>query len=134
MKSHTTLGAETLRIAEERLGSCSFLNLATEIALTHHERWDGTGYPKEIAGDKIPISGRLMAVADVYDALINKRVYKEAFSHDKAKEIILEWREKNFDPRVVDAFIEIEKQFIEIAAQFQDNVPAIELKNKEDLS
>ncbi|WP_170299820.1 HD domain-containing phosphohydrolase [Desulfobacter hydrogenophilus] len=128
MKSHTTLGGETLRITEERLGSSSFLNLATEIALTHHERWDGTGYPKGIAGDKTPISGRLMAVADVYDALINKRVYKEAFSHDKAKEIILEWREKNFDPRVVDAFIEIEKQFIEIAAQFQDNVPAIDFK------
>lgn len=120
MKTHTILGGDSLKIAEERLGSSSFLNLATEIALTHHERWDGNGYPRGIRSNEIPLSGRLMAVADVYDALISKRVYKEAFSHDKAKAIITEWRGKNFDPRVVDAFFEIEHEFQEIAAAYQD--------------
>lgn len=121
MKSHTTLGGSSLKIAAERLGSNSFLNLAREIALTHHERWDGKGYPLGIKGDDIPLSGRLMAVADVYDALISKRIYKEAFSHDKAREIITEWRGQNFDPRIVEAFFATEAQFLEIAAEFQDN-------------
>jgi len=121
MKTHATLGADSLKIAADRLGSNSFLNLAMEIALTHHERWDGNGYPNGIKGDDIPVSGRLMAVADVYDALISKRVYKEAFSHDKAKGIIIDWKGKNFDPRVVEAFLEIEEEFLEIAAAFQDS-------------
>ncbi len=120
MKTHTTLGADSLKIAEDRLGSNSFLNLAREIALSHHERWDGNGYPRGTSGDDIPVSGRLMAVADVYDALISKRVYKEAFSHDKAKGIITDWKGKNFDPRVVEAFLEIEDEFLEIAAAFHD--------------
>ncbi len=121
MKTHTTLGGSALKIAEDRLGNNSFLNLAREISLTHHERWDGNGYPKGISGEDIPISGRLMAVADVYDALISKRIYKEAFSHDKAKEIITDWRGKNFDPRVVDAFFESENEFLKIAGEFLDN-------------
>ncbi|MBT4262915.1 MAG: HD domain-containing protein [Deltaproteobacteria bacterium] len=121
MKSHTTLGGSSLEIAADRLGTNSFLNLAREIALTHHERWDGKGYPLGIKGDDIPISGRLMAVADVYDALISKRVYKEAFSHDKACRIITEWQGVNFDPRMVKAFFAIEDQFLEIAGEFQDN-------------
>ena len=120
MKTHTSLGGNALKIAEDRLGSNSFLNLAREIALTHHERWDGAGYPNGISGDEIPVSGRLMAVADVYDALISKRVYKEAFSHEKAKEIITDWRGKNFDPRVVDAFYESESTFLEIASEYVD--------------
>jgi len=121
MKSHAALGAASLKIAAERLGSNSFLNLAREIAMTHHERWDGKGYPHGIQGDAIPISGRLMAVADVYDALISKRVYKEAFSHEKARQIITEWQGMNFDPNVVEAFFAIEDEFLEIAGEFQDN-------------
>ncbi|MBU2647297.1 HD domain-containing protein [bacterium] len=120
MKTHTTLGGDSLKIAEERLGSNSFLKLAREIAMTHHERWDGKGYPRGIKGDDIPISGRLMSVADVYDALISKRVYKEAFSHEKARTIITDWKDKNFDPRVVDALFAIEDQILEIAARYGD--------------
>lgn len=120
MKKHTILGAESLEIAEERLGRNSFLKTAREIAITHHEKWDGSGYPNGMKEDEIPISGRLMALADVYDALISKRIYKEAYSHEKAKEIILSWKGKNFDPEVVDAFITMENQFIEIASQHKD--------------
>ncbi len=121
MRRHPHLGGEALRTAEEKLGTNSFLKFAREIALTHHEKWDGTGYPKRLKGDDIPISGRLMAVADVYDALISKRVYKPAFTHDKAKEIITGWRGENFDPGLVDAFLQTEQQFIEIAQEFNDN-------------
>ena len=120
MKTHTVLGSESLRVAEERLGSNSFLQLATEIAITHHERWDGKGYPNQLEGDQIPVSGRLMAVADVYDALISKRIYKPAYTHEEAKRIILDWRGKNFDPRVVDAFLASEETFKKIAGEFQD--------------
>ena len=120
MKRHPFLGGEALKVAEEKLGSTSFLTLAREIAMTHHEKWDGTGYPRQLKGDDIPLSGRLMAVADVYDALISKRVYKPAFTHEKAKQIIVDWRGINFDPRVVDAFLAEEEQFIRIAAEFKD--------------
>lgn len=120
MKRHPHLGGEALRVAEERLGSNSFLKIAREIALTHHEKWDGTGYPRRLKGEEIPLSGRLMAVADVYDALISKRVYKPAFSHDKAKEIIIDWKGVNFDPKVVEAFLAEEDQFKKIAAEFSD--------------
>lgn len=120
MKRHPHLGSESLRVAEEKLGSNSFLRLAREIAISHHEKWDGTGYPQQLKGEKIPLSGRLMAVADVYDALISKRVYKPAFTHDKAKEIIQDWKGINFDPRLVDAFIDVEQQFISIAKELTD--------------
>ena len=120
MKRHPHLGSESLRGAEESLGSNSFLKLAREIALTHHEKWDGTGYPQGLKGNDIPLSGRLMAVADVYDALISKRVYKPAFTHEKAKEIILEWENINFDSRIVNVFLQEEKQFIQIAAELSD--------------
>jgi len=120
MKTHAALGSESLSVAEERLGSNSFLHIASEIAISHHERWDGTGYPEKLQDVQIPISGRLMAVADVYDALISKRVYKPAFTHEKAKEIILDWRGKHFDPRVVDAFVAEEASFQQISQEFQD--------------
>ncbi|MCW9034742.1 MAG: HD domain-containing protein [Rhodospirillales bacterium] len=120
MKTHTTLGAESLAVAEKELGSTSFLRYAKEIALTHQEKWDGSGYPQKLKGDQIPISGRLMAIADVYDALISKRVYKPAFSHEKACEIILEGRDKHFDPDLIDAFAEISQEFADIAEQFRD--------------
>ncbi|HAS6072185.1 TPA: HD domain-containing protein [Vibrio vulnificus] len=121
MKGHPQIGADALSIAEKRMGSSSFLRVAKEISLSHHEKWDGSGYPNQLAGEAIPLSGRLMALADVYDALISKRVYKPAFSHDKAKEIILDGKGKHFDPQVVDAFLAVEAQFCRIAAQYQDS-------------
>ncbi len=120
MKGHAEIGANALSIAEQHLGSSSFLDVAKEIALTHHEKWDGNGYPNQLKGEEIPLSGRLMALADVYDALISKRVYKPAFSHEKAKTIILEGNGAYFDPEIVQAFLEVEEEFKRIAAKFQD--------------
>ncbi len=120
MKTHAALGAEALAVAERKLGGSSFLRYAREIAGSHHEKWDGGGYPAGLSGDAIPISGRLMAVADVYDALISKRVYKEAFGHERAMAIIREGRGGHFDPDIVDALDRIEGQFIEIAAKYAD--------------
>lgn len=121
MKSHTTLGRDAILAAERRLGlELPFLTYAKEIAYTHQEKWDGTGYPEGLSGDDIPISGRLMAVADVYDALICRRIYKEGMSHEKAVGIILESKGTHFDPDVVDAFMEIAGEFKEIAKRFED--------------
>ncbi|NMM42885.1 two-component system response regulator [Rhodospirillaceae bacterium KN72] len=122
MKTHPTLGAEAISAAEEGLDEkdSSFLRYAREISQYHHEKWDGSGYPFGLKGDDIPVSGRLMAVADVYDALISKRVYKPAFPHEKAVSLILEGRGGHFDPRIVDAFAEIADRFDEIAAAFAD--------------
>lgn len=121
MKQHAQLGADALLVAESQLGSNSFLRLAREIAACHHEKWNGSGYPQGLLGDDIPLSARLMALADVYDALISKRVYKPAFSHDKAKAIILEGEGTHFDPRVVQAFLECEDEFKQIAVAFKDS-------------
>lgn len=118
MKKHTIYGGESLMVGIKELGEDSFLTLAKEIALTHHEKWDGSGYPRGLARTEIPISGRLMALSDVYDALISKRVYKNAFTHDEAKEIILEGRGTHFDPDIVDAFIRKEARFIEIMEKY----------------
>lgn len=120
MKQHPQIGADALQVAEDQLGSNSFLKIAREISLTHHEKWDGSGYPNGLSGEAIPLSGRLMAVADVYDALISKRVYKPAFSHEKARDIIVEGKGSHFDPGVVDAFLAIETTFTEIALEFKD--------------
>lgn len=120
MKTHAQVGANALLVAEGHRGSSYFLDFAREIALTHHEKWDGSGYPRGMKGDEIPLSGRLMALADVYDALLSKRVYKPAFSHEKAKSIILEGSGSHFDARIVEAFIACEQEFIEIKNQFKD--------------
>jgi response regulator RpfG family c-di-GMP phosphodiesterase len=119
MKKHPHYGYEALRVAEERLGSTSFLQHARQIALRHHEKWDGSGYPDGIAGEEIPLAGRLMAIADVYDALISKRVYKEAFSHEKAVDIIKEGSGVHFDPVLVDVFLKKEKEVMAIAAKYR---------------
>ncbi len=122
MKKHPTLGRDALLRAEQMLGSTSsFLQLAREIAYSHHEKWDGTGYPDGVQGDAIPLPGRIMAIADVYDALISKRCYKPAFSHEKAVEIICEGRGKHFDPALVDAFVACADEFREIASRFKDD-------------
>lgn len=121
MKLHTVYGRDSLLGAEARLGENSFLRFAREIAYTHHEKWDGSGYPEGLKGEDIPASGRLMALADVYDALISKRVYKEAFSHEKAREIISEGKGSHFDPDVVDAFYRLEEDFKRIAYENRDH-------------
>lgn len=119
MKTHTTIGRDTINrsINEINLENVSsFLQIGREIAISHHEKWDGSGYPMGLLGEGIPLSGRLMAISDVYDALTSKRVYKDAFSHEKAVAIILEGRGKHFDPDLVDAFIELESKFYDIAS------------------
>jgi len=120
MKQHPKIGADALKVAEDRLGGNSFLTIAGIISLTHHEKWDGNGYPNGLAGENIPLPGRLMAVADVYDALISKRVYKDAFSHEKSMSIIKQDKGKHFDPVIVDALVAIENEFIQIAGEFSD--------------
>ncbi len=122
MKNHTVYGRDAIIEAEKLQGNpdSSFLQVAREIAYGHHEKWDGSGYPKGLSGQEIPFSGRLMAVADVYDALISKRVYKPAFSHEKASDIIRKGRGGHFDPKVVDAFERINDEFHSIARQFAD--------------
>ncbi len=121
IKLHTIYGYNALKAAQKGLGENSFLHYASEIAYCHHEKWDGSGYPRGLIGDAIPLSGRLMAIADVYDALINKRVYKASMSHEKAREIILEGKGTHFDPIIVDAFIVLQTTFKEIAQKYRDN-------------
>lgn len=123
MKSHPTLGMQALAVAEASMGGepCHFLGVAKEIVHGHHERWDGSGYPQGQAGDAIPLSARLMAVADVYDALISRRVYKPPLPHPQAVEMIIQGRGTHFDPRVVDAFREREEDFRQIALAHADN-------------
>jgi putative two-component system response regulator len=121
MKTHTTLGRDAIVMAEEQLGvPVEFLRLAKEIAYSHQEKWDGSGYPEGLAGDAIPISARLMALADVYDALRSRRVYKEPMSHEVSARIIKDGRGKHFDPDVVDAFLALEGRFQEIADRYVD--------------
>jgi putative two-component system response regulator len=97
------------------------LRFAKEIAYNHHEKWDGSGYPRGLSGDAIPVSARLMALADVYDALISRRVYKEGMSHVKAMSIIMEGRGKHFDPDVVDAAFQLEEELQDIARRYMDS-------------
>lgn len=121
MKTHTTLGRDAIAQAEMELGlELPFLKFAKEIAYGHQEKWDGSGYPQGLVGDAIPISARLMALADVYDALISRRVYKEAMPHEQAVEIIVEGRDKHFDPDMVDAFLELQWEFKAIADTYID--------------
>lgn len=122
MKNHTLYGRNTLDVAIREIGNSDLLSLAKEIAYTHHERWDGKGYPVGLERGEIPISGRIMALADVYDALVSKRVYKEAYSHEKSREIILRGRGTQFDPDVVDAFLLNEEFFKEIVEKYKDKV------------
>ena len=118
MKKHTLYGSETIRMARNFLGEDSFLQVADEIALNHHERWDGSGYPRGLRGNEIPIPGRLMAAADSYDAIISPRLYKPAISHKEAIRLIRNLRGVYFDPDVVDAFLEVSDEFAEIASRF----------------
>lgn len=122
MKTHTTKGAHTLERAMELHPDAAFLRMARDITLSHHERYDGTGYPARLAGDEIPLAGRIVALADVYDALTSSRVYKEAFDHETARHLIVTERGKQFDPDVVDAFVSAEEEFLDIREHFTDDV------------
>jgi len=122
MKTHTTLGRDAIQRAEDQLGlSVDFLRMAKEIAYSHQEKWDGSGYPQGLAGEEIPMSARLMAVADVYDALISRRVYKAGMPHEQAVEIIRQGRAIHFDPDVCDVFLANAEQFHVIAERFADS-------------
>lgn len=120
MRTHAPLGRDALATAAKGNEASAFLCLAQEIALNHHEKWDGSGYPAGLAGENIPLSARLMALADVYDALISKRVYKVAMTHEQAREIILDGSDSHFDPRIVEAFVATEAEFIAIADKYGD--------------
>jgi len=111
IKRHTTLGGDAIKAIEANIEGQSFLALGKEIAYNHHEKWDGSGYPRGLNGAGIPLSARIIALADVYDALTTRRFYKEAFSHKKSRQIILELKGTHFDPEVVDVFLALEGEF-----------------------
>lgn len=117
MKQHTTIGANTLREVYQKYPNNYFIAIGIEVAQSHHEKWDGSGYPNGINGEEIPLSARIMTLADVYDALRSKRVYKDAFSHEKSREIIFEGRGKHFDPLIIDVFLENEQEFAKIYSE-----------------
>jgi putative two-component system response regulator len=122
MKAHTTMGGETLSAAVRQYPETSYFTMARDIALTHHENYDGSGYPQGMRGDEIPLSGRIVAVADVYDALTSRRPYKRAFDHCEAKGIMLQ-RQRHFDPLVLAAFLEAEQRFIAVRETMGDAEP-----------
>lgn len=114
MKKHAEIGARTLDTAAGAYPEAKFLCMARDIARYHHEKFDGSGYPEGLSGENIPLCGRIVALADVYDALTTKRVYKPAFSHEKAVAIIREGRGRHFDPDIVDAFEATQERFVAI--------------------
>ncbi len=121
MKTHTTLGRDAIVHAEQALGTeVAFLSMAKEIAYSHQEKWDGSGYPLGLRGNAIPLSGRLMAVADVYDALISRRIYKQPMPHAQAVEVIQQASAKHFDPAIVEAFLQCQDNFRAIANTYSD--------------
>ncbi|MEX2287504.1 MAG: response regulator [Planctomycetaceae bacterium] len=121
MKSHVLIAAETLDAAIRIQPDAEFLRMARDIALTHHERFDGSGYPHGLVAEQIPLCGRIVALADVYDALTARRVYKNALTHDVAKSIILEGNGVHFDPDIVEAFLRREDEFMTIQQRFADS-------------
>jgi putative two-component system response regulator len=120
MKRHAETGAETLNAALQKYPGREFLRVARDIAWAHHEWWNGEGYPRGLRGAEIPLAARIMAVADVYDALTMKRVYKTAQPHEIARGIILKESGTHFDPRIVEAFLVVEEEFVKVRDGFQD--------------
>jgi len=120
MKTHAEIGAQTLDAALRRFPGAKFLQMARDIAATHHERWDGKGYPRGLKGEQIPLCGRIVALADVYDALTSKRVYKSAMAHEVAKTIIVGDSGTHFDPAVVEAFVASEAAFLLVRQQCEE--------------
>lgn len=133
MKTHTTLGRDAIARAEQSMGTeLPFLAMAKEIAYCHQEKWDGTGYPQGLRGEQIPIPARLMALADIYDALISPRVYHAALSQDEAVSVIERSRGTHLDPDVVDAFLEVKEQLYAISLTYADT--QLEIRRREALS
>lgn len=127
MKRHTVIGGETLDAAAQAHPEASFLWMARDIAWTHHERYDGSGYPRGMAGEEIPLCGRIVSLADVYDALTTKRIYKPAYGHERARSLILEGAETHFDPDIVQAFLANEDRFEAVWEQFAtQGAPALD--------
>ncbi|MBN1150413.1 response regulator [candidate division WOR-3 bacterium] len=120
MKNHTLIGFNTLIEAYNKSPRAKYLKMSAEIAKYHHEKYDGTGYPEGLSGEGIPLSARIVALADFYDALVSRRIYKEPYSHETAKTIILQNKGKHFDPMVVEAFLRCEAHFIVIAKAFKE--------------
>ena len=120
MKAHTLIGADTLQDALDRFPGVRFLEMARDIAATHHEHFDGRGYPRGLKAEQIPLCGRIVAVADVYDALTSKRVYKEVMPHESARDTICAASDTHFDPDVVSAFVDCEQEFVAIAQRFAE--------------
>jgi putative two-component system response regulator len=125
MRTHTIIGANTLRAVIEKHPANSFIRMGIEIAESHHERWDGSGYPYGLEGEAIPLSARILAMADVYDALTSVRCYKDAFSHEASRTIIVEGAGTHFDPKIVEAFLNCEDQFVRIKKEYKDEEPEI---------
>lgn len=121
MAEHARIGGETLQAVSEAQPEAAFLRMACQIAMTHHERWDGSGYPNGLKGEDIPLCGRIVAVADVYDALTSQRVYKPAYSHDVAVDIIQEGSGSHFDPGIVEGFLALQDQFRLVKEQRSDD-------------
>ena len=120
MKQHTLIGHETLSEALAKQPKAEYLRMSAEIALSHHERFDGSGYPHGLKGYQIPIAARIVAMADVYDALVTRRRYKAAYTQDVAKSIIVQERGSHFDPQLVDVYLKCEDRFIEIFHSFKE--------------
>lgn len=131
MKQHSVIGFETLDAASRAFPEAEYLQMARDIALSHHEKFNGSGYPYGLVEKEIPLCARIVAVADVYDAITTKRVYKEAYSHEAARSIILEGKGEHFDPDIVDAFVETEEQFLAIKENF--NSPEANLLSPQQL-
>jgi len=121
MKTHTTIGVNTLLEVDKEHPGNHFISMGIAIAGGHHEKWDGSGYPTGLSGDAIPLAARILALGDVYDALTSKRCYKEAFPHERSKEIIVSSRGTHFDPDVVNAFEEMEEEFKRVRSFYQDS-------------
>ena len=126
MKQHTLIGGQTLDAAVRAHPEAEFLRMAYDIAMSHHERYDGGGYPHGLKGDEIPLCGRITALADVYDALTTRRVYKPKIAHESTRKIILEGNGKHFDPDIVQAFKNREDEFVAISQRFDENAVSAE--------
>ena len=128
MKSHTTAGKDVIDQVIAQVPNCAYLKDARDMAHYHHEKWDGTGYPEKLAGEDIPLSARVMAVADVFDALVSKRVYKPSMPNEKAFSIIKEESGTHFDPDVVEAFFAAEDEVVKVEEMFQTELPVKEIQ------
>jgi putative two-component system response regulator len=120
MKTHAAIGAQTLDAALQEFPGVGFLRMGRDIAASHHERYDGSGYPNKLKGESIPLCGRIVALADVYDALTSRRIYKDSFTHEVARAMILAESGSHFDPEIVTAFEQNEPRFLDILERFAE--------------